>query len=1753
MHPDINDPVLDRRHAPHQQYTYVKNNAVGFNKSEHVINNRIKSSYKSSRSIRHTGHIWFLIKTKFNLGYIREGSLYKRLRLGYRHATITGRLCLLVGLLIIGSVTIYLLFNQPNYRISAKADLLLASPDKSMLHQVSDAMSKQEYFINRNGMKPVVVTIPKVAVGQPSTGLYSAVVPYQLRRGLNVVNNSNHISLSLVPLIQTSSVKWIDGHFIYSARSGIQMIYTPRKTKLTEDIIINHPQGNSLILAYHLGLPSGYTAVTASDGNILIGSGGKTLFELPPPVIKESNGKKGGRSAPASVRLRVAASTLTLSASGLTHLSYPIVIDPSIIVNSTINFLTGNNEGDIAVGTNQISESGLSGGSLKSWNSTSSLPQALFRSASVTYNGYVYVLGGDNDSGVAQSTVYYAQLSNNGIGSWNSAPNLPQGLFATTADTYDGFLYAIGGASSSVYFAQINSNGSLVSTLTSCPGGGTLTNGTWCTTSYPMTSAVTYASSAVYNGYIYLMGGCTSTCPLNSVYYAPINADGSIGTWQTTAVLPTAINSFAVAYNGYLYLVGGYTASGLSNYAYYAPINANGSLGNWVRSAYTLPQAMDQLSVMVYDGYLYALGGTNGSGPQSTSYYAPIYSNGSTGSWNSTSNLAVASAGQNAVVYNGYIYLFGGGNGNSPVSQSFSYTGSSQTYTIPSGVSEITVTAYGAQGGSIDGGLGGETEATMNVSSGQTWTVYVGGQGTLNATGAYPGGGAGGYYLATGSSYGSCVAGDTGNYGGGGGGYSGAYLDAGNEIIAGGGGGGGPQGYGYPSNGGGGGGGSGAAGSYSPNPDSTSYKGTPGGGGTTSAGGAAGTNYSGLSETEPTAGSTGQGGSGGIMNDQNCLYNPGGGGGGGGGYYGGGGGGGDYEYGSGAGGGGGSGYLAGGTLVASNSGVQSGNGSVIIGYNQALNDAQYVQIEPAGMTNGYVASANSLTYPTKNTVTVVYEGYLYEIGGCNTQSCPTGDVLYAPINATGGTGSWSATTALTVPVFDEAAFAYNGYMYVVGGDNGSSSITNCYYTSINSSTGALGSTWTTTTSIPSTPGGFSQGSFQVYNGYLYLLGGFSSGDAVYDDSINSSGGLNNSWTATTSLPSANSQYMYSASAVYGGYIYILGGTTTTDNVYYAEIDSSNGQLDINNAACGQVWCSTTSLTYSPGIQSASAVAYNGYIYLLGGYTGSATASTVYAPIASNGSLGSWSSNTALPQPIYNGYAVTDNGYLYYVGGYNGTSEFSTVSYAQFNNGGPGTVQNWSSTSSLLAPIDDASPVAYNGYIYNIGGQSWNSGTGSYTELNTTEYASIANNGALSSWTTLSNAMPTAVQFASAVAYNGYIYDLGGCTDTNCTNSLVTPTVQYTSINSNGTLGTWSTTSSLPYPMEHATSVVYNGYIYEIGGVLISNGSGYYSTEVYYAKIDIANGKLDINGSCGQIWCTTNGVTDYTAGSVVYNGYIYEIGGSSGSSVEYTQIDSNNASLDISGPCGSVWCPTASLPTSVDYESTVAYDGYVYSLGNYFSNAVFYAPINNNGTLGEWRSTTGLPAANDTLSAVAYNGNVYDIGGWPGGGATANVYYAGLSSIPRIGQYSALLNLSNGYNVTPVAITIDGSNNGNPGIGGTAGIGGLTINYRGSDSSCMTLSSSQSVNLIPPELVTPFKLAIALDGCGNPVTFSNYFWLHFTLDDSQTGTFPDVSGNHTTVTGYQIFYHPNAAERLRGGMSLQNGAQQSLDAPPTPLQ
>jgi hypothetical protein len=269
-------------------------------------------------------------------------------------------------------------------------------------------------------------------------------------------------------------------------------------------------------------------------------------------------------------------------------------------------------------------------------------------------------------------------------------------------------------------------------------------------------------------------------------------------------------------------------------------------------------------------------------------------------------------------------------------SQTFSYTGAEQNFTVPKRITKVTVAASGASGGveglttkygnSGSGGLGGQITTTIPVTPGETLYIFVGGAGDYGGGyGGYNGGGEGGLDP-------SC----NGICGWGGGGASdvrqGGDSLADRVVVAGGGAGAGTD-YGTGGDGGGkvGGAGEGSGG----------RQGSGGGGGGKQSSGGSGGHGGRKGCCHGGGGASGAFGQGGNGGEDYFQYLESGGGGGGGGYYGGGGGGGGggitYSSGpfyGGAGGGGGSSYAEPQAthIKDEKGGATPGNGGIIISW-----------------------------------------------------------------------------------------------------------------------------------------------------------------------------------------------------------------------------------------------------------------------------------------------------------------------------------------------------------------------------------------------------------------------------------------------------------------------------------------------------------------------------------------------------------------------------------------------------------------------------------------------------------------------------------------------------------------------------------------------------------------------------------------------------------------------------------------------------
>jgi hypothetical protein len=709
-----------------------------------------------------------------------------------------------------------------------------------------------------------------------------------------------------------------------------------------------------------------------------------------------------------------------------------------------------------------------------------------------------------------------------------------------------------------------------------------------------------------------------------------------------------------------------------------------------------------------------------------------------------------------------------------------------------------------------------------------------------------------------------------------------------------------------------------------------------------------------------------------------------------------------------------------------------------------LNGVQYSKITTPGGTSSYGATSTWDSAGRTGNSTVTYGGFIYIIGGTGSNAGGTGQMLnttrYAAINADGTLGTWSTASATFNNLTSDtgnlcgapgcagrvefAARAYNGYVYMAGGWSNGGPNERTFWsdvqsavicTSVNtpvagcSGAGDLrgtsgGATWTNqladfvtnSTTVYSDGDGRSKLSMEIHNGYMYLVGGRNDNNntagsvvarkEIYYAPLVATGGIG-TFAATADLPSSIGRGE-PKTFVSNNRLYVFGGNSGVstewtwspndlDDAWFIPI-KSDGTLDATvgwkDANSGTNGGSGSSFVTAGTLMDYNVNFSNGYVYVTGGNNGNSgavnTLTTVYkAQVNTNGSLGTWSAITSLPAGRYDHGTVIANGYLYIIGGCsaratlggnncNGTattSMLNTYLYAQINNGGSDYTQSGSNKGSFTTARSQTAAVAYNGYIYLSGGCTSVTAVttnGCAASTNDTRFASIASDGSLT-WNTLTAGNPTTNRYGHALAvYNGYLYVIGGCSSTGGFCSSFLNDIQYIALSAStgNSVGGWATaTNTLGTARYGHSAVVYNGYLYVIGGcsATTSGNCSTFQNTVEYAQISA--------DSSPGTWASTGG-SGFSTGrflhnAVAYGGNLYVLAGCSAmSSGNCTTIkdDVQYASINTSnGTVGSTWNLTTSLSEARYGASVTARNGYLYLIGG--------CSVNSSGNCSAYQS------------------------------------------------------------------------------------------------------------------------------------------------------------------------------------------------------
>jgi hypothetical protein len=250
--------------------------------------------------------------------------------------------------------------------------------------------------------------------------------------------------------------------------------------------------------------------------------------------------------------------------------------------------------------------------------------------------------------------------------------------FNLGAAVYNGYIYVTGGQQAAGVFSNTVEYAKI-------NADGTI--GTWTTSGNAFTTARHGHVTVAYNGKLYVVGGGDSAnVALADVKYATINADGSIGTWNDTTATTAARDTDGFVYGGRLYILGGVNGTTYSNTVRYATINTDGTLGGWTTSANTFVNARSRLAATAVNGYMYLSGGG------AASYfgdlqYAQINADGSIGSWRASNSRGTVSGAPTVFAYHTMIAARGkllelGGIDSANTPQTATYVSAANTFAL---------------------------------------------------------------------------------------------------------------------------------------------------------------------------------------------------------------------------------------------------------------------------------------------------------------------------------------------------------------------------------------------------------------------------------------------------------------------------------------------------------------------------------------------------------------------------------------------------------------------------------------------------------------------------------------------------------------------------------------------------------------------------------------------------------------------------------------------------------------------------------------------------------------------------------------------------------------------------------------------------------------------------------------------------------------------------------------------------------------
>ena len=701
-----------------------------------------------------------------------------------------------------------------------------------------------------------------------------------------------------------------------------------------------------------------------------------------------------------------------------------------------------------------------------------------------------------------------------------------------------------------------------------------------------------------------------------------------------------------------------------------------------------------------------------------------------------------------------------------------------------------------------------------------------------------------------------------------------------------------------------------------------------------------------------------------------------------------------------------------------------------INNSSATNNIFVADINADG-TIGTWANSSVMPGATAYSHAFINANRLYVVGGYSGTGL---NVLYSvDIKEDGSLGVWGTEANLPVTFYSGAVSVIKNRVYLFGGYQNSIASNAVYSASLNTD-GSIGS-WIIEMSLPVT---FALQQVFVTRNMVYMIGGVQNGSHsanIYKSNIRSDGSIG-VWTLQMWTLQATAAYFNITATK--DHIYVLGGMLASAwsgncwmadiigglndySSYYSNLVETNymvsgsgqpwqQQYQINATQTGDITGWITDSSTTPALNSYhQAVVTKNRVFLVGGWNGTVAQNSVYsAPINADGTIGAWVTEANFPVGIFTGQLVCLGNILYYIGGTNNSSSSAVVYKASIN--ADGTLGAWSnSNNNLPCAVFGQRMIVTRNRIYCLGGYG--------TAFQSTVYtAPVYPNGEIGAWTT-GTSLPIAICHFTSFITKNRVYIVGGQT----TGSGWISSVYSATINSDGTLGTWVSGTSLPTALGETNVFVTKNYVYLVSGW---NGSS--------VQTNVLRAAINTDGTIGT-W--VNGTTmpggACSSTLVVTNNHIYLLGGSNATTrvntiysapileglndySNYYAIDNINYMIPGAGrpwesqyminttQAGDItgWTTSATGVMNIYLHVAIVTKNRVY-VGAGASNVMHTAPINSDGSIGSWTNLGAvLPQSPSYGTAVVTKNRAFILGT-----GSTNIMTAPINADGTLGTWS----------------------------------------------------------------------------------------------------------------------------------------------------